>query len=345
MEPLAFQFNIAELLCLFGLTQSVYILVYIAFRSGRFSDALIPVLFFLTLGSAFLLGAAKGQWQSSIPYYDDIQWGLWASCVPLSVLLILQVSRISKAPPVFFWLVLLFVPVTYISSLWLEGPYGERSDWLNIGSIILGALSLLLIWSKRNWLDGLLVRKNGKERWWLIICLLVMNIGLLILNLMAVNNVMESHIFEIIRIIIGISFAYIASTSLFRIYPQTGIIPIGVSKDNYLSPDEIEFALKVENLLNLEKVYQEPAYGRADMAKELSITESALSKIVNIYFEKSVPQLLNEHRVDEAKILLLETQADITTICSEAGFNSIATFNRVFKEIEGISPTQYRKKE
>ena len=340
MEPLAFQFNTVELLSLFGLTQSVYILVYIAFRSGRISDAIIPVLFFLTLGNAFLFGAAKGQWNDTVPYYGDIQWGLWASCVPLSVLLVLQVARINKTPSVFFWLVLLSVPIVYFSSLWLE----EKSDWLNTGSIILGALSLLLVWSKRNWLDGLLVRKNGKERWWLIICLLVMNIALLILNLMVVNRIIEGYVFELLRVIIGISFAYIASTSLFRIYPPTGIVPAKASRDNYLSPEEIELALKVENLLNLEKVYQEPAYGRADMAKELSVTESNLSKIVNIYFERSVPQLLNERRVNEAKVLLSETQADVTTISSEAGFNSIATFNRVFKEIEGVSPTKYRNK-
>ena len=38
-----------------------------------------------------------------------------------------------------------------------------------------------------------------------------------------------------------------------------------------------------------------------------------------------------------------ETQADIITISQEAGFNSIATFNRVFKEIAGVSPSQYRQ--
>jgi AraC-like DNA-binding protein len=48
--------------------------------------------------------------------------------------------------------------------------------------------------------------------------------------------------------------------------------------------------------------------------------------------------------VEEAKTLLVETQADISTISEESGFNSIATFNRVFKDIAGLSPTEYRAK-
>ena len=110
-----------------------------------------------------------------------------------------------------------------------------------------------------------------------------------------------------------------------------------------LDNSEIEIALKIEKLINSEKVYHEPSYGRAEMAKDLGISESNLSKIVNAYFRKSVPQLLNGFRVEDAKFFLRKTEVDITTIAGEAGFNSIATFNRVFKEIQGVSPSDYRK--
>ncbi|MEM6781347.1 MAG: helix-turn-helix transcriptional regulator, partial [Pseudomonadota bacterium] len=65
---------------------------------------------------------------------------------------------------------------------------------------------------------------------------------------------------------------------------------------------------------------------------------------VNMHFGKSVPNLLNDERVKDAQMLLIETQAAIKIIAQEAGFNSIASFNRVFKDITGSSPSEFRKK-
>ena len=58
---------------------------------------------------------------------------------------------------------------------------------------------------------------------------------------------------------------------------------------------------------------------------------------------KSFPQLLNEKRVETAKTLLLDTDASIKIVAQEVGFNSLPSFNRVFKEVEGQSPSSYRK--
>ena len=55
-----------------------------------------------------------------------------------------------------------------------------------------------------------------------------------------------------------------------------------------------------------------------------------------------LPQFLNEFRVKDAQRLLKETDASIQNIFEESGFNSITTFNRVFKELSGDSPTEYR---
>ena len=197
----------------------------------------------------------------------------------------------------------------------------------------------------RDWLDDVTKHKNGKERFWIIISLIVLNIGMILNSLLNLNGAVTVADSELIRVIIGISFVYIVSTSLFRIYPHAVFIaPKKAKAEGSLSEAEIKLALKIEDLINRDKIYQEPSYGRSDMARELSITESNLSKIVNFYFDKSVPQLLNGLRVQEAKALLKQTDADITVISGESGFNSIATFNRVFKEIEGVSPSEYREK-
>ena len=40
--------------------------------------------------------------------------------------------------------------------------------------------------------------------------------------------------------------------------------------------------------------------------------------------------------------LLSSTRTPVTQVALQCGFNSIATFNRVFREVKGCTPTQYR---
>lgn len=57
----------------------------------------------------------------------------------------------------------------------------------------------------------------------------------------------------------------------------------------------------------------------------------------------SFSQYVTMQRVHKAKLLLLTTQASITDIAMEAGFNSSSTFNRVFYQYEKMSPTDFRQ--
>lgn len=344
MNTLMFQFNIIELAALFGLAHSIYILVYMIFRSGSAIRAVLPVIFFLNLGAALLLSAAYSRWHPVLPYYDDLQWAVWALCAPLTVLLIVQIINITKTPSIFFWFVLCLVPISYISAEYLGVLYGSEAIWLHINGVITGALSLLILWFNRDRLHGLYKKKEGQERFWLVITLLILNVAILSINLLQVNQIVSVLDADMIRTILGISFVYVASTSLLRIYPQAvHIVSKSGRNDASLSKTDIETALKIEALLYTDKVYQEASYGRSDMAQELSLNEANLSKIVSLYFKKSVPQLLNELRVAEAKVFLVETEESIAAVSEEAGFNSLATFNRVFKGIEGVSPSEYRE--
>ena len=344
MKDVTLTFNLYEVVALLGLAQCVYILVFMILRANRLTLATIPFLFFITLALAFFSSAAESRWQDGFVYYGEFTWLLWTLSCPLSALLVLQIASVTKAPSLPFWGMFFLIPCAYLISLLLEYSYGHMEEWLYISGIVVGCISLLVIWSKRHFLNDLYIHKNGKERYWLIISLIVLNIGLLVINLLFVNNLDNLANIEMARNIIGISFVYVASTSLFRIYPNAvSITPDSDGNSVYLNDSEIDIAMKIEGLLHLEKVYQEPSYKRSDLARELDITDSNLSKIVNSYFEKSVPQLLNTYRVEDAKYLLKETREEVAVIAEEAGFNSIATFNRVFKEIEGKTPTEYRE--
>ena len=57
----------------------------------------------------------------------------------------------------------------------------------------------------------------------------------------------------------------------------------------------------------------------------------------------SFVEYLNNVRVREAQRLLAETDWQVIRIAGEAGFQSIAHFGRVFKQISGRTPLQYRR--
>jgi AraC-like DNA-binding protein len=142
---------------------------------------------------------------------------------------------------------------------------------------------------------------------------------------------------------VGLGFIYLGATGLFRIYPH--IVDLkSPNKPKHLSAEDSKIVKQLKHLVLVEKVYQEPGYNRSNLARELNISEARLSTLANYVFDKTVPQILNEYRVKDAKILLCDTDADITTITYESGFNSVATFNRVFKDITNMSPSEYRKK-
>ena len=75
----------------------------------------------------------------------------------------------------------------------------------------------------------------------------------------------------------------------------------------------------------------------------LEIPETRLSRLINAHYKKNFPLLLNEYRVEEACQLLRETDAPVNVISMEVGFNSLASFNRVFKDIAGQTASSYRK--
>jgi AraC-like DNA-binding protein len=236
-------------------------------------------------------------------------------------------------------------PIGFIATYMTSHATDHSHQWYDLATIFIGIMVLTVVWRYRTQINNMTRYKNGRERYWLIISFLFLTIGLISISFFKVNNFITFQEFNTIRTLLGLSFLYIAGTSLFRLYPYTAPVKtVSTKGQQSLSDEECEIAKKVENLLRFEKVYQEQSYNRSTMAKELNVSESVLSRIVNLHFNETIPQLFNRYRVNEAKLLLKDGKIDITTISADVGFNSIATFNRVFKGLEGISPSEYIEK-
>lgn len=79
------------------------------------------------------------------------------------------------------------------------------------------------------------------------------------------------------------------------------------------------------------------------IAKEFSVNKNYISHIFSKKFEINFRKYLGMIRAEYAATLLRTTDDKITAIAEKAGFESQRTFNRIFREIYGITPQEFRK--
>lgn len=95
-----------------------------------------------------------------------------------------------------------------------------------------------------------------------------------------------------------------------------------------------------------EKLYLDSDLTLTKLAKKLKLPPSQLSLIINKGRGQNFNEFINNYRVLSIKEKLQSDSFDhlsILAIALDSGFNSKATFNRVFKKIDGNPPSFYRK--
>ena len=106
-----------------------------------------------------------------------------------------------------------------------------------------------------------------------------------------------------------------------------------------------EFNRIREDLVQNRK-YLDPDLTLEKLAKEQLVSSGHLSRIINLYGNRSFNDFINELRVEQAKGFLSDTEYSPYTIVSiglECGFNSKSTFYSAFKKFTSQTPSQYRE--
>ncbi|MBP5473807.1 MAG: AraC family transcriptional regulator, partial [Bacteroidales bacterium] len=99
-------------------------------------------------------------------------------------------------------------------------------------------------------------------------------------------------------------------------------------------------------LMEEEKLFLNPMLKLSDLAKNVNVPESYLSKIINYYEKKNFYDFVGYYRVEEFLRLISlydNEKYSMYYLAFEAGFNSKSTFNNVFRRIKGMSPSEYIK--
>jgi len=81
----------------------------------------------------------------------------------------------------------------------------------------------------------------------------------------------------------------------------------------------------------------------ASLASHIGLSPNYLSQILKQSTGKTFLEHLTGRRLDEAKKLLKQGYLNVSEICYKIGYNNTRYFSQVFREQEGITPSEYRK--
>ncbi|WP_055097454.1 helix-turn-helix domain-containing protein [Gabonia massiliensis] len=115
-----------------------------------------------------------------------------------------------------------------------------------------------------------------------------------------------------------------------------------IQKENTTNHEEILFN-QIQDIMKRKKLFKIPSYSLEELSMELCTNRSYISKSINKYGQMNFNQWLNSLRIDYILSRLPSdcTLANLKEIAFESGFASMATFNRAFLAVTGVSPNQY----
>ena len=102
-------------------------------------------------------------------------------------------------------------------------------------------------------------------------------------------------------------------------------------------------ALKTDMINYIEKNFTDQNLGTKLLASEFNLSQSYLSRYFKNQTGYSIIDYVTRLRIKEIKYLLETTEKPIKDVIQDVGYIDIPNFNRKFKELEGMSPGEYRK--
>ncbi|NOJ39648.1 helix-turn-helix domain-containing protein [Bradyrhizobium australiense] len=242
---------------------------------------------------------------------------------------------------------------SFVNCMWLVPASGVQFSIIAINLLALGFIVLAVVQTIASW-SADLVEGRRRVRVFIVSAAAlygglnaVLQIALSGSGAAEIANTLNSATFAAVVAVIAIAMMRVDGADLFPAAPV-------------VQPDSIEAAAAVEasaadqklidalmRLMADERIYRHDNITIGTLATKLGIPEYRLRRLINQRLGyRNFNVFLNEHRIAEAKAALADpSQAEVPviTIAMDAGFQSLGPFNRAFKTITGVTPTEYRR--
>jgi AraC-like DNA-binding protein len=147
----------------------------------------------------------------------------------------------------------------------------------------------------------------------------------------------------LVDISIGVLFGSIHILGSMQKAFHNGIIHM---EDNQENPNIQQLKTKLISAFAEKELYLKKDLTIWDVCRETNSNRTYISNLINDSFGMNFNSFVNTYRVEKAALLLTDNDYSghtIEEIASNSGFNSLASFNRVFKKFKGSYPGNYRK--
>jgi AraC-like DNA-binding protein len=347
--------TLTQALQLVGLAPCLFLAAMLATLSLRNPQGIVPAFYFAALACSFALPLTE-----ILGYGQKVAAGLLfgeSTLAAFSFLLIIQ-FLLGRVPPGAYWLVLaipligggqLIYATTLPASELCEGDRClDVASIRTLYNVFASSMVFLLLVYYASRASGVQTADiHRAHKYWLVVVLILSHLLVLAVDLARMSDHLSHDDAFFTETVLRLMFIYLVITSLFRVFYPTlaaQAVPTLAEARRYDPAQDAAHVETVKRLLEVDRAYREMRLNRAALAKKVGIGEHHLSRVINHAFGRNFNELVNSYRIEEAKIRLKNETTQVTVIAFEVGFNSIASFNRVFKEKVGLSPTEFREK-
>lgn len=118
-----------------------------------------------------------------------------------------------------------------------------------------------------------------------------------------------------------------------------------IMRDEPIEPEDYSANMIVDDICRcVDERLADASFGIQDIAEAIGYSYKYTSHVFRQQTGGRLSEYITRRRVDKFKELLANSESPIGELIRKVGFENPATFHRLFKQIEGITPGQYRQK-
>ncbi|WP_439401794.1 helix-turn-helix domain-containing protein [Bradyrhizobium sp. DASA03068] len=310
------------------------------------------------LGAAFALGSAAHAASYSIGVSSLVP--IWhAPLIALStgnivVFWLFTRALFDDAFRLRWWHGLIWAAVTafsFVGCLWIAPGGNARFSVTVVNLIVLGFIALAVAQTIRSWSADLVERRRRVRVF--IVCAAALYGGLnAVLQILVafsagdVANTINTGVLACIVAAIAYTMMRVDGADLFPLAPEPAPA-IALVQPVVEDAADQKLVDALMRLMAEERIYRQENITIGVLAGRLKIPEYRLRRLINQRLGyRNFNVFLNNHRIEEAKAALADpaqAEVPVITIAMDAGFQSLGPFNRAFKAVTGVTPTEYRR--
>ncbi|TYO68275.1 helix-turn-helix transcriptional regulator [Bradyrhizobium hipponense] len=241
---------------------------------------------------------------------------------------------------------------SFVGCLWIAPGGNARFSVTMVNLIVLGFIALAVVQTIASWPADLVERRRRVRVF--IVCAAALYGGLnAVLQIFVAGsdvgdfaNTINAGVLACIVAAIAYAMLRVDGTDLFPATAETApaIVFSQPAADDTADQKLIDALMR---LMADERIYRHENITIGVLAGRLKIPEYRLRRLINQRLGyRNFNVFLNNHRIEEAKAALADpaqAAVPVITIAMDAGFQSLGPFNRAFKAVTGVTPTEYRR--